>query len=1340
MINLPRNVEKLIGERLKIGNNRPVATVEVDRFSFIPGDVETFDVMRIEKVKIVETVVSNGGYSITGDEKITFPIPGYNLSSMTSPFGGARNHGGIDLQGKFGGDVVSAWGGKVVNVNYNNTLDQGRSVNIMHSGNIMTKYFHLNSISVNVGDDVQAGQKVGAEGNSGHVFSNGVFTGNSPSGAGHHLHFEVWEGATGTTGGNGHRVDPKPYLQGVKKLPGPSTNINPTSSPKAKAVSQTDTTHEGLPGKIWLNEKFTSKQWYNRPEYYLEASFKEFTFPGISSKGTYARLEMYTYTGNPDNTYTFKITVPTNIHPSKFDLGFRTNIKTSEGDWIKVKVNGSEVRSLVKGFDTTGDYHTLNNIYLPPQYVQIQIDIHYGGKYGQGTTSSKIVPKFIELNSMLIQEIVPTDGEDKSISDNPIAPKPSKPTVTTQESWQFIEHNDKVNLETGTFVYMDTIKLENVQSIDLSSSLESESAEAKITITNPNGYYSPDYNPYRFPELTKRINSPFSFKLPGGYNYGVLSENTPIRIYMGYGNNTKGVRVFTGLIDTVDMSGGDASLSISARDMYKKISNKVLLNRKEYPHIDKASNPFLADNLETDTSNLTRYNQILQTAWDKSRAWGLNADNCYYFMLAVTKHETEFGTTGRGRESSGSFICGYGAYDNSTDWTYSGIDKQMYYTAKRIYDAMQSRGRNLNTLDDVKYFFNGGDKGKAYTWATDTNWPYATYECFKEIIANKKKYAPPSMANSNKPPSSGVPPVSNGKTPTYTNIKYPNKVLKRPMNTDSNVKKVQQNLLDLGYRVVGKADGSFGLNTESGVKAFQKAKGLTTDGKVGLNTWNALFNSYTSSNGTDDKAKANDKKSAPWLKTAVVQDLIGYAGMYGWRSTAEDTMYPDSYVEESYLIELKPREGSVVKALSEEDVTNLQQTLGDDFNIEDRFMDVPLSDLSVRSVEGWMNPMVEEYGKTFTAYDFTVGDAIRDVIKDTNYRSYVDRYGTYRLEEIDYFKPIVGFYAHDNNLVQINKTFDYSRARSHIVISEEKSSTYDAHFIDKELLLELKGEIRTTRLVTSWADTDQAKKEVARRLFFDMKRICRSLQIAVPGDPSLDILDRVTISDMTTSTNEVYTIKGIKHSYSKESGFLTHLELMWSHYDSVEQIPGPGGKLSIPKPLPEPKPTPAPPTPGKIQTFNSLKTSSWRDKGGWRNDNQYIYQGEWDNSGNHIGLITFDYKKLRESLKGKSIKKVRLYLERVNKGGISGPQKPTFYLHNHTVIPSGKPTIQTSSAFNSPVGWARGDGKWVDLPTSFIASIRDGKATGIATYAGSDGKPYMYFYGGTKIKLEISVG
>ena len=73
--------------------------------------------------------------------------------------------------------------------------------------------------------------------------------------------------------------------------------------------------------------------------------------------------------------------------------------------------------------------------------------------------------------------------------------------------------------------------------------------------------------------------------------------------------------------------------------------------------------------------------------------------------------------------------------------------------------------------------------------------------------------------------------------------KYPGHLIEYG-STGMYVKEVQQQLNKDGDNV-GTVDGDFGPKTLAGVKEFQKSHGLTVDGIVGPETWNALFNSGT---------------------------------------------------------------------------------------------------------------------------------------------------------------------------------------------------------------------------------------------------------------------------------------------------------------------------------------------------------------------------------------------------------------------------------------------------------------------------------------------------------------
>lgn len=66
---------------------------------------------------------------------------------------------------------------------------------------------------------------------------------------------------------------------------------------------------------------------------------------------------------------------------------------------------------------------------------------------------------------------------------------------------------------------------------------------------------------------------------------------------------------------------------------------------------------------------------------------------------------------------------------------------------------------------------------------------------------------------------------------------YPGYIIKRGV-AGATVRSVQQKLNRLGMGLA--ADGYFGSSTETAVKAFQRSRGLTVDGKVGKATWAAL--------------------------------------------------------------------------------------------------------------------------------------------------------------------------------------------------------------------------------------------------------------------------------------------------------------------------------------------------------------------------------------------------------------------------------------------------------------------------------------------------------------------
>lgn len=117
------------------------------------------------------------------------------VGKITGVFGEQRathKHAGIDYAVPIGTSVAAASSGVVAYAG--NMSGYGLTVDIDHGGGNSTRYAHLSSIPVRIGQKVTAGQTIGLSGN----------TGNS---TGPHLHFELRD--------NGKAVDPSPYFNGL---------------------------------------------------------------------------------------------------------------------------------------------------------------------------------------------------------------------------------------------------------------------------------------------------------------------------------------------------------------------------------------------------------------------------------------------------------------------------------------------------------------------------------------------------------------------------------------------------------------------------------------------------------------------------------------------------------------------------------------------------------------------------------------------------------------------------------------------------------------------------------------------------------------------------------------------------------------------------------------------------------------------------------------------------------------------------------------------------------------------------------------------------------------------
>lgn len=1018
-------LQRLLADRLKLGEYaKPVCRVEVDRMAFIPGRTEDISFVTGEASKEVElqqTFIAEGseGQTLVNYKSIVPPVPArgtFSPDDITSKFGmrNKKMHTGIDIGASVGETVVAVWSGHVSATSHAKPYTgYGYYIDVQHDNGVMTRYAHLSQILVQVGSVVQQGDTIGLSGNTGHVMSGGKdVQGNyddpnsdRSKGKGAHLHFEIRV--------NDKPKDPQPYLEGTSKMFTSSTNTGGGLTNGA--------TIKGTVGAQVFNQQFKDKQWINAPgiknispDAVKLSSIQFMQRPSLES---YLVYDFVAKMVNAPRSCSFEIEFES-AKDCILKAGYFSNV--AEGLDLNIYFN-NQLQVKIKKFDAGSSIESIEDVAFPAGAYTIKVEVlWYGG------VSCKLGLNYIRIN-----EVNGEVNTDKLSAADPTQKKGYYET-TEIESIVFNEVKKENSLQVGQFVYMDTLVLDNIISVDIDDQLEMESHEARIVISNPDGYYSPDYNPFYFPEMYHQ--SPWSYYI-NGYHVGVLSENTPVRIYFGYGQNL--IRVFTGLIDKVDGGADDHQLTITCRDMYKKVLNHVLLEDKAYPKVSVLDTN-KTDTKVTDAGSVSdgysgsRFEEIVARAkYNAKHPDFKGAAVDYLFLLAIAKHETNMGTTGAGRESSGGYILGYGVPSGSAKQPqYAGINKQLYFGAKRYAEALKSRSWRINSLEDVKYFWRGGDKG-SYQWSKDTNWPNPVWAIYQSYRADPSPFAD---------------------IPAY------------PQSSSA------------------------------------KAAATGT--------------------GPDDL-------KAAWLKSAVVTDLIVSAGMTGWRQAPSDIHYPDYVIEESYFISTSQAKGKVIRAVP---------------NKEGEFEEVDIE--AVMTPNGWLNPFIEEYGKEFEAFESKAGEAISEITKDTNYRSYCDRYGTYRLEMINMNKPIAGQFTEYENLVSLAKTTDWSRGRSHLAVFDDEGKYM--HFLDTEILLELKGEVRTAVLSIPYAKSESEKRKIAERFFFDNKCLCRTLQISVPGNPALEVLDRVYISDRNTTTRSVYTIKGIKSTFSVENGYLQIIDLTWS--------------------------------------------------------------------------------------------------------------------------------------------------------------------------------------------------
>ena len=157
------------------------------------------------------TTQTQPGQAGVADGTFVDPVPkgtgiaqGYHGDTGGDPNAGpGDNHPGVDLSVPVGTTLVAANAGVVSHAANDDPGGYGRWVEITSPNGLVTRYGHMSATSVTEGQQVKAGDPIGASG--GAAGADGA--GNS---SGPHLHFEVHQG--------GNTVDPIPYLAGGMQI------------------------------------------------------------------------------------------------------------------------------------------------------------------------------------------------------------------------------------------------------------------------------------------------------------------------------------------------------------------------------------------------------------------------------------------------------------------------------------------------------------------------------------------------------------------------------------------------------------------------------------------------------------------------------------------------------------------------------------------------------------------------------------------------------------------------------------------------------------------------------------------------------------------------------------------------------------------------------------------------------------------------------------------------------------------------------------------------------------------------------------------------------------------
>lgn len=154
------------------------------------------------------------------------------------------------------------------------------------------------------------------------------------------------------------------------------------------------------------------------------------------------------------------------------------------------------------------------------------------------------------------------------------------------------------------------------------------------------------------------------------------------------------------------------------------------------------------------------------------------------------------------------------------------------------------------------------------------------------------------------------------------------------------------------------------------------------------------------------------------------------------------------------------------------------------------------------------------------------------------------------------------------------------------------------------------------------------------------------------------------------------------------------------------------------------EPPAAPSSRSGTNTFLPTRTLSWRDTfGGWRNDNDSIYQGEYGGAGNHIGCAF--YGSQVKTLTGATVLSARIKARRMAGGNFAAATTTLGHI-TESSKPSGMPTF--GGSFTGPHLAVGATDTSIAIDTGLAQSLVDGTYGGLGIHI-SGSTPYVRLAG-----------